>query len=85
MQVRGRAEDEAGERLEWLDCEDPVVTLDAELEPSGAFVSTRDAVNVRPDHWPAFADLPWVEIQTVVDSPALRAMVDPLDEYRLPE
>ncbi len=83
--LRKKLEEGAGHALEALDVDDPVVCLGPDLQSSGKVVSTRDAVNLRPDQWPAFADPPWSDIETVVGNPELRAMVDPLQEYRLPE
>ena len=76
--------DKAGENLDLWRLDHPVVCLDDSLQPSAEFISASDAVNLRPDHWPAFADAAWMKIATMVADPALRAMVDPLDEYRLP-
>ena len=74
----------AGENLDLWRIDHPVVCLDDNLQPSAEFISPLDAVNLRPDHWPAFADAAWMKIATMIADPALRAMVDPLDEYRLP-
>ena len=75
--------DKAGENLDLWRLDHPVVCLDDSLQPSAEFISPSDAVTLRPDHWPAFADVAWMKIATMVADPALRAMVDPLDEYRL--
>ena len=74
----------AGEDLDLWRIDHPIVCLDDDLQPSAEFISPSDAVNLRPDHWPAFADAAWMKIATMIADPALRAMVDPLDEYRLP-
>lgn len=76
--------EKAGEELTPLGIDRPVVCLDENLQPSGRFTSPSDAVNVRPDHWPAFAESAWMRISTVKEVPEMRAIVDPLDEYRLP-
>ena len=80
-----RLSERAGQELARLDVEQPVVCIDANLQPAERFVAAKDAVNLRPDQWPAFADSAWMEIEAVSDSPVLRAMVDPLDEYRVTE
>ena len=74
----------AGENLDLWQIDRPVVCLDDNLQPSAEFISPSDAVNLRPDHWPAFADAAWMKVATMIADRALRAMVDPLDEYRLP-
>ena len=80
-----RLNQKAGEELESSDVDQPVVCLGTDLQPSKKFVSAKDAVNLRPDQWPAFADSAWMDIETVRNNPNLRAMVDPLDEYRVPD
>ncbi|WP_419942343.1 hypothetical protein [Candidatus Palauibacter sp.] len=76
--------EKAGENLKLVELDRPVVCLDENLQPSSRFASPSEAVNVRPDHWPAFADSAWMRISTVTDVPEMRAIVDPLDDYRLP-
>ena len=76
--------EKAGDEVAALEIEQPVVCLGPDLQPSERFVSAKDAVNLRPDQWPAFADSAWMDIETVRDNPDLRSMVDPLDEYRVP-
>ena len=83
--LRAMLNERAGENLETVELEQPVACLGLELLPSAKLVAAGDAVNLRPDQWPAFADSAWMDIETVVENPALRAMVDPLDEYRLPD
>ncbi|MDE2719527.1 hypothetical protein [Candidatus Palauibacter polyketidifaciens] len=75
--------EKAGKELDLLEISRPVVCLDENLQPSGRFTSPSDAVNVRPDHWPAFAESAWMRISTVEEVPEMRAIVDPLDEYRI--
>lgn len=83
--LRAGLDDKAGENLEVVELEQPVVCLGSDLQPATKLVAASAAVNLRPDQWPAFADSAWMDIETVADDPALRAMVDPLDEYRLPD
>ena len=75
--------EKAGEEPELVAPHDPVVCLNRELRPEGV-ASAGDAVRLRPDYWPPFADAPWVRIDDVRSGPELRAMVEPLDDYRLP-
>ena len=74
--------DRAKMDLDHIDPEATVVGLDANWEPTGSFLSPTNAVSLRPDHWPAFADSAWVDFQTVRNDPRLMALVDPLDSYR---
>ncbi len=60
-----------------------VVCLNADLEPTGQFLTPATAVTVHPDHWPAFADSAWMDLNTVQDDPRLLPIVDPLDRHRV--
>lgn len=80
-----RLNERAGEDLGGIELDQPVVCLGSDLQPSATLVSAGDAVHVRPDQWPAFADSARMDIETVIDDPALRAIVDPLEDYRLPD
>jgi hypothetical protein len=77
-------QERAGTELPRIESNPPVVCLDAELQPTGAFATPATAVRVRPDHWPTFADAAWLDIETVRSDAALVAMVDPLDQERIP-
>ena len=72
----------AGVDLELIGISDPVVCLDRDFEPV-EIASPQDAVRLRPDYWPSFADAAWMKIDTVVGDLSLRAMVEPVDQYRL--
>lgn len=74
--------EKAGEALELVTTRDPVVCLDQDLRPRGV-ASPRDAVRIRLDHWPPFADAPWMKIQAVNSDREMRALVEPLDQYRV--
>lgn len=78
-----RLREKAGEELELVAPHDPVVCLNRELRPEGV-ASPEDAVRLRPDYWPPFADAAWMRIDDVRRDAELRAMVEPLDDYRLP-
>ena len=77
-----RLREKAGEAVELVSVRDPVICLDQDLQPRGV-ASPYDAVKLRPDHWPPFADAPWMKIQTVKSDRELRALVEPLDQYRV--
>lgn len=62
---------------------DPVVGLNAALEPTGEFLSPTSAVTLCPDHWPTFADSAWVDVETVRDNPNLQFLLDPFDQDRI--
>ncbi len=73
----------AGMDLEMVEHDPPVVCLDENFKPTGNFTTPADAVRLRPDHWPLFADAAWMELKTVLNNPALKAMVEPLDQDRV--
>ena len=77
-----RLSEKAGKDLRLVAPADPVVCLNDELRPDGV-ASPSDAVRLRPDYWPPFADAAWMTIDDVRDDPELRAMVEPLDDYRV--
>lgn len=77
-----RLSEKAGKDLILVAPRDPVVCLNQDLRPDGV-ASPRDAVRLRPDYWPTFADAAWMTIDDVRGDPELRAMVEPLDEYRV--
>lgn len=79
---RDRLRERAGVDLELIGMNDPVVCLDRNFEPT-EIASPQQAVRLRPDYWPSFADAAWMKIDTVGCDPSLRAMVEPVDEYRL--
>lgn len=81
-EFEGRLREKAGEAVEPVTVRDPVVCLDHYFKPQ-AVASPNDAVRVRPDYWPPFADPAWMTIDTVRDDPGFRAMVVPLDQYRV--
>ena len=81
-QFEQRLRKKAGEDLELVAPHDPVVCLDQELRPRG-MASPEDAVRLRPDYWPPFADAAWMRIDDVRSDPELGAMVEPLDDYRV--
>ena len=77
-----RLRDKVAEDIALVRAPDPVVCLDSDFRPHGV-ASPQDAVRVRPDYWPPFADPAWMTIDTVRDDAELRAMVVPLDQYRV--
>ena len=70
------------EDIELIGLQHPVVCLDRDFQPAEV-ASARDAVRLRPDHWPLSADAAWMKIADLADDPMLMAMVDPLDKYRV--
>ena len=69
--------------LEPIDLDPALVSLDVTLKPTGYFLSPMDAVTLRPDHWPTFADPAWMDIEEVRGDPYLLSIVDPLDLRRV--
>ena len=81
-QYEDRIREKAGEDLSLVAPHDPVVCLNRDFQPIDV-ASLQDAVRVRPDHWPPFADAAWMAIDTVRGDDELAAMVEPLDQYRV--
>lgn len=81
-EFKERLREKAGEAVELVTVPDPVVCLDQDFRPQ-AVASPYDAVRVRPDYWPPFADAPWMKIQAVKSDRELRALVEPVDQYRV--
>ena len=79
---RDRLRERAGVDLELIEIDDPVVCLNRNFEPT-EMASPQEAVRLRPDYWPSFADAAWMKADTVGGDPSLMAMVEPGDRYRL--
>lgn len=77
-----RLREKAGEDLELAVPSDAVVCLDRDFH-AACVASPKDAVRLRPDYWPAFADAAWMRIADVRGDRELTAMVEPLDQYRV--
>ena len=74
--------EKTGVSVPLLEFDDPIVCLDHQFQPTE--ISTpREAVRLRPDYWPPFADTAWMKIETVGTDSLLRNLVDPSDQYRL--
>lgn len=71
----------AGIELEPVELNPAVVCLDGDLRPAERFFSPETAVPIRPDHWPAFADSAWMDIEEVRADPIFQSMVEPVDRY----
>lgn len=69
--------------LKSIDVEPALVSLDTNWEPTGRFLSPMNAVTLRPDHWPTYADTAWMDIEVVRENFDLQSMVDPLDFHRV--
>jgi len=61
----------------------PVVCVDQNYQPLGRFSSMKDAVRIRPDDWPAYADQAWVTIELAKEELKLRALVVQEDREKL--
>ena len=77
-----RLREKAAEEVALVRAPDPVVCLDSKFQPHGV-ASPQDAVRIRPDYWPPFADPAWMTIDAVRNDAELRAMVIPMDQYRV--
>ena len=69
----------ADEDLESIVPNPAIVNLDVNFRPKNYFTTPLEAVRIQPDHWPAFADTAWMEIEDVKHKPENMAIVDPLD------
>jgi hypothetical protein len=67
-----------GHELPVLQPATSVLAIDEALNPIGP-VAREDAVRVRPDDWPAFAQSGWMERWRVEEDRALLDLVDPAD------
>ncbi len=74
--------EKAGEDVELMTQQGAIVCLNEDFRPVG-IACPGDAVRLRPDYWPMFADPAWMRIDDVKDDPDLVAMVEPLDHYRV--
>jgi hypothetical protein len=74
---------ERGFPVDRLEIQDPVVCLGRDLLPMAELGSSQDSVRLFPDDWPPFADLPWAEIDLVLEHESLRTIVLAPDQDRL--
>jgi hypothetical protein len=63
--------------------EAPVVCIDENYQPLDEFSSIKDAVRIRPDDWPPYADQAWTTLALAVETPALRALVIGEDQVKI--
>ncbi len=70
--------EEIGIKLNALDPPGSVMAIDGQLNPVGP-VARENAVRVRPDDWPAFAETGWMARKLVVEDRGLLDLVDPAD------
>ncbi len=61
----------------------PVVCVNENYQPLDRFSSMKDAVRIRPDDWPAYADQAWATITLVKEELKLRALVVQEDREKL--
>lgn len=74
-----------GVKFKALPADASIVCLDSEFRPTGEFISAENAVRLRPDQWPTFADDAWTSLARAGRDRSLYAVVDPLDETRVVE
>ena len=61
----------------------PVVCVNENYQPLDKLSAVKDAVRIRPDDWPAFADHAWATINLVKSEQKLRALVIQEDREKL--
>jgi hypothetical protein len=69
----------AGRSLRRLAVRSPVVVLNERYRPAASPAPVADAVRIRPDDWPPFADDAWTTVALAGDHPRLRDQVIPDD------
>jgi hypothetical protein len=79
----GTLEEQAGHELEAVRVNPALVPLNAALKPEDEFIAPEQAVRIRPDQWPAFADDAWTSIAAVRGDTMLHALVDYADLNRV--
>ena len=60
-----------------------VVCQGRTLEPTGDFIAPADAVRLRPDQWPPFADDAWTSLLLAREDAFLADLADPLESSRI--
>jgi hypothetical protein len=65
--------------LQHVEHSQAVVSVDSSFRPSPTLIDIADAVEVRPDDWPAYADQAWVKRSEAEDDSDLAAMVPQQD------
>ena len=73
--VRSLLQSTMRDPLQFIDIPDPVVCIDKNQRRLPTLFSTRDAVRIQPDDWPAFADPAWTSIELARNDPGLGALV----------
>lgn len=53
----------------------PIVCVNTHYQPLETFYRMEEAVRIRPDDWPAYADQAWTTIELAKSEPKLRALV----------
>ncbi|MGH7771819.1 MAG: hypothetical protein ACREQA_06235 [Candidatus Binatia bacterium] len=61
----------------------PIVCLGSKFRPLRQFFSMDDAVRIRLDDWPPYADQAWTTIELAREHPRLRALVVGEDRHKL--
>ena len=79
--LRDALTERAGMKLKSIEVNPAVVCVDKNWQPIDKFLSPMAAITLHPDHWPAFADPAWMDIETVRNEATLLPLVDPLDQY----
>jgi len=69
--------------LERTNEEQPIVCVDANFRPEMTFCNSEEAVRIRPDDWPVYADQPWASIELARSDPRISAIVVEQDRSRL--
>jgi hypothetical protein len=63
--------------------ETPVICIDSDYQPLNDFYSVQDAIRIRPDDWPPYADQAWTTRALAAENPSLHALVIREDQEEL--
>ncbi len=75
--------EKAGVTLEWGGVDQPVICIDADYRPLTEPQELANAVRIRPDDWPPYADQAWTTTELAHANPRLGALVIEADKPKL--
>lgn len=76
-------QEQLSDKLEAAGLQHPVVCVDERLRISDRLVERGDAVEIQPDDWPSYAQLPWASLDLMRERPAIAALVVEEDRERV--
>src|SRR3990172_3852270 len=73
--LRAAVEHHLSRDLDHIEVPRPVVVVDQHFRPSNVQIDISEAVEVRPDYWPTYAEQAWVSRDTAIDDSEILALV----------